>query len=126
MSDFQNFEVTIQPFDKNSYYLKVTNQSQAIMIDDDGNVIKSDGMLAYGVKITGITAFAYREKPLEDVTSQMIWGTTTVVDNLITVSLQWPEEAGAGTYKLTFHCLLDNGGQKELDADPVYVKDKRR
>jgi len=126
MSDFQDVEITIQPFDKESYYLFVNNQSQAIMINDDGTVKKSDGMLPYGVKITGITAFAYDEKTGDDVTSQLIWGTTTAVDNLITVSLQWPETAGVGTYKLTFHCLLDNGGQKELDADPVYVKDKRR
>ena len=126
MSDFRDSEITIQPFDKNSFFLKVTNQSQAIMLNDDGTVKKSDGTLPYGVNVTSVTAFAYKEKTLEDVTSQMIFGSTTVVNNMITVSLQWPEEAGAGTYKLTFHCLLDNGYQRELDFDPVYVHDKKR
>lgn len=120
MSDFtEGDEINIQPFDKLSRDFEITVQSEARMTNPDGH-------LPYGVNISTVEAKAYNEETGANVTDELIYGATTVVDNVITASLKWPATSGAGNYKLTFECILDNGQQKEIDFDPVYARDKKR
>ncbi len=84
----------------------------------------NDGWLAYGRTISSVAVKAYKHGETEvDATSDLINGTPSVANNIVTVKLDYPTVNGSGRYKLEFVVTLDDGSDDEADFGRVFVRD---
>lgn len=76
----------------------------------------NDGYIPYGTNVSAVTAIGY-DSDSNIVTSELINGTPTVTNNVISFYLDYPSTTGIDIYKITFKLTLDNvkGTIKELD-----------
>lgn len=79
------------------------------------------GAIPYNTTVSSVVVTAYDEDG-NDVTTEMITGTPTVSDNLITAIIKYPATTGDGRYKLTFACTLNTGRTKQFDFTRVVCK----
>jgi hypothetical protein len=118
MPDFQgNDDINVQPgTSKYAYEFEITVCSAAGA---------NDGFLAFGRTIASVVTTAHKHGPvLVDATADLIEGTPTESDQVITVKLNYPTINGAGRYKLEFVMTLDDGSVEEADFGRVIVKDR--
>jgi hypothetical protein len=81
----------------------------------------NDGFLPYGRTITEVEVNVYTEDGT-NVTENMIVGSASISDNMVTVRLQYP--GIAGRYKIEFILLLDNGETDEDEFLNIFAVDK--
>lgn len=116
-------KITLEPGDLNltySFEISVCSSSSA-----------NDGMISYGATCSGITVTAYKTadengKSLiggETEVTDLIYSTPAVSNNIISVSLDYPDTNLKGYYKLEFICALDSGGTKELQFNRIRCED---
>lgn len=83
---------------------------------------KNDGALPYGDSVSDCAVTAHSEDGT-DKTSELINGSPSVADNVVTVDLDYPSTTGAGVYHLTFVVTTANGADIEFDFNRVYARD---
>jgi hypothetical protein len=117
MPDFQgNDDIVVQPgTSKYPYEFEVTVCSA---------VGANDGFLPFGRTISSVVVTAHKHGPAILVDTELIEGTPTEVDQIITVKLNYPTTNGRGRYKLEFVMTLDDGSTEEADFGRVRVKDR--
>jgi hypothetical protein len=118
MPDFLGSEkIIVQPgTSKMAYEFEVTVCSAAGA---------NDGFLAFGRTIASVVVTAHKHgTTLVDATSELIEGTPTVVNEVMTVKLNYPTTLGSGRYKLEFIMTLDDTSVEEADFGRVLVKDR--
>lgn len=79
------------------------------------------GAIPYGRTISGVDVTAFDALD-NDVTSDLIDGTPSLVDDTVSVTLKYPVTNGEGRYKLTFALTLDNGWTRQKDFQRVIAK----
>lgn len=104
--------VTLQSYDNIPYSFQLTICS---------STTANDGFLPYGLTVASCEVIAYNED-LTDVTSDLINGSPSVTDNIVTLTLMYPVSNGVGKYKLTFKLILSDGSTKEADFARVYCE----
>ena len=115
MSNFKTGgRITLQPYDKLGYSFQITICSSSTA---------NDGFIPYGLTVSSCEIIAYNED-LEVVTSDLISGSPSLSDNIVTVTLMYPTTNGIGKYKLTFKLILSDGSTKEADFSRLYCCDK--
>lgn len=107
-------EISLQPNDNMGYSFTVTVGSSATA---------NDGFIPYGTTVSSVVVIAY-DKDDVNVTSELIFGTPSVSQNVVSMQLKYPTTSGDGRYKLTMILTLDNGDVKEADFDRVYARNK--
>ncbi len=117
MPDFLgNDDIIVQPAtSKAAYEFEITVCSAAGA---------NDGFLAFGRTIASVVVTAHKHGPTLLVDTELIEGTPTKVDQIITVKLNYPSTNGGGRYKLEFVMTLDDGSVEEADFGRCLVKDR--
>ena len=119
-----NKRIEIQPNDANiSYGFTLTVCSSATA---------NDGFLAYGTTASGISVVSYKTADVDgrDLTggvvtvTDLIQGTPTVTDNVVTVRMSYPSTNTTGRYKITILVTASDGSISECDFNRVIVHDK--
>lgn len=76
----------------------------------------NDGFLEVGRSVATVSGSVYKLPELTDVTSDILEGTATEVDNIITAYLNYPVENGIGSYGAVFIITLDNGSTRQINV----------
>lgn len=115
MPDFKTQgQIILQENDNMGYSFEITVASSASA---------NNGFIPFDTTVSSVVVVAY-DKNNEVVTSDLIFGTPTVTNNIISMQLKYPVTNGEGRYKITMILTLDNGDVKEADFDRVYVKNR--
>lgn len=81
----------------------------------------NDGQIPYGLSVVSVDTIAY-DKDNSDVTSDLVDGTPSVTNNIISGNIKYPTTNGVGRYKLSFLLTLSNGKQKRVEFDTIFAK----
>lgn len=82
----------------------------------------NDGALPYGDSAASVAVTAHN-KAGADKTSEIISGTPSLADNVVTVVLNYPSTSGTGTYHLTFVVTTSSGAKVEFDFNRISARD---
>jgi len=105
-------QVLLQPFTQVGFDYEITICSSSTA---------NDGFIPYGTTVSSVNVIAY-DKDEEVVTGELIHGTPTISENVITTPLKYPETSGDGRYKLTFQLTLSDSSKVEADFDRVVAR----
>lgn len=114
-----NVSVVLQPRDE-----KV---GISILVPINTSPTSNDGYIPYGTTISGVTLTCYDDAIESAVVpnSDIVFSGPVVANNqYINTELRYPQNAGVGTYKLTYVLYLSDGGTRELDFDGVTAVDR--
>ena len=109
-----NGRINLQPNDVMGYSFTITVAT---------STTSNDGYLPVGTSVSSVNVRAY-DKDDVLVTSDLISGTPSVNNNVISMKLKYPVLSGVGRYKLTMVMVLDNGDSKEADFSRVFALNK--
>jgi len=107
-------QIILQPSDNMGYSFEITVASSAT---------SNNGFIPFGTTVSSVVVVVY-DKDDTVITTDMVVGTPTVTDNIVSMQLKYPVLNGNGRYKATMILTLDNGDTKEADFDRIYTKDK--
>jgi len=79
------------------------------------------GAIPYGTTIASVVVTAYNSAG-DVVTTDLIVGTPSVLNNIVTTVLKYPTTNGDGRYKLTFACMLSTGQTRQFDFKRVIAE----
>jgi hypothetical protein len=114
MPDFKgNKRINLQPRD---YAI-----SYGFIITPSSSTLANDGYIPYGTTVSGVVVEAEFEDGT-DATSELIHS-SSVTNNIVTATLNYPTNIGEGRYNLTFILSLDNGEVHEANFNRVVAKD---
>lgn len=89
----------------------------AVCSAEDAN----DGAIPYNTNVSSVSVTAYDEDG--NVVTDLVQGSPSVSDNVVTITLSYPSTSGTGRYKLTCVMTLNTGTTIEWDYDRVYAED---
>lgn len=79
----------------------------------------NDGFLEAGRSVATVSGSVYKLSDNTDVTTDILYGTATELDNIITAYLNYPTINGAGDYGAKFIITLDNGSTRQINVPNI-------
>jgi hypothetical protein len=106
--------ITVQPGDQGLPF--------SFVFEACSSELANDGALPYGTTIENASVTAVRSDG-EDATSDLVQSVDHS-DETVVVTLRYPPNLGAGTYRLTFLMALSSGAVLEADFARVVAADR--
>ena len=79
------------------------------------------GAIPYNTTVSTVGVVVYDSEGT-DVTTDLIEGTPSVTDNVVSVTFKYPVTNGDGRYKVTFTCTLNTGSVRTFDFQRLFAK----
>lgn len=80
----------------------------------------NDGSIPYNTNVASVVVTAHRDDGT-DVTATMISPTPSVLDNIVSMRINWP--GAVGRYHVVMVLTLDDGSKKEFDFNRFVARD---
>jgi hypothetical protein len=81
----------------------------------------NDGFIPYGTSVSSVTGKIYKLSDNIDVTTDIMEGSPTEVDNIITTYLNYPTTNSAGSYGLILIITLNTGSTLQINVPTIVV-----
>lgn len=83
----------------------------------------NDGTIPFGRVVSTVAVKAYKQDNLSsEVTTDIIDGTPTELNNVVSITLKYPTTNGPGRYQLRFALTLDDGKIINLRANNIVAE----
>lgn len=99
-----------------------TLKTYPFLIPADSGATVNDGFIEYGRTITDIDVTAYTPDGT-NVTTALISGDPTVVNNIVYIKFQYPDGWPTGIYNINIDYIDNEGETDQIPFENIFVKE---
>jgi len=92
-----------------------------VQVTTKSSATTNDGFIPYGTSVSSVTGKIYKLEDNTDVTTDIMEGSPTESDNIITTYLNYPTTNGVGNYSLVLIITLNTGSTLQINVPLIKV-----